>query len=235
MDAHWGIFVVDTANDLLRHFSPFGKELESFGRPAHSQESGAKRDRAGVLNRPRAVAVHQNMIYVACGEQRLRRGVQRFSTDGRSHRPLSAFGNPEARYGAPRGICADDNGILVADTLNCLLHRFTVDGRFVQTVNTAQDENEVSRPVAVQFLQDGTVLLADQGDRAGLKHLDWDGRVLTPQASLMPELRDPVGLAKDEVGRIYVLDRDGERVQRLHPDLSHDTLILDLREYLHEE
>ncbi len=37
-------------------------------------------------------------------------------------------------------------------------------------------------------------------------------------------------LAIDDAGCVYVLDRQGERVQRLKPDLSFDRLIIDLAE-----
>ena len=82
-------------------------------------------------------------------------------------------------------------------------------------------------------MADGSLLVADQGDRCGLKHFDADGKLLAEPMEDDPLLKDPVDLARDKQGRVYVLDRDGERVQRLHPDLSRDTLILDVAEYLY--
>ncbi|MHC5065069.1 MAG: hypothetical protein ACYTG5_13975 [Planctomycetota bacterium] len=48
------------------------------------------------------------------------------------------------------------------------------------------------------------------------------------QAAL--DLQDPCDLAVDTSGKIYILDRSCERVQRLHPDLSLDELVVDLAE-----
>ncbi|MHC4076918.1 MAG: NHL repeat-containing protein [Planctomycetota bacterium] len=227
------IYVADTRNDIVRRFSVFGKAVGTLGE-AHERPPGARsRDRQGPLDRPRAVAWHAGLVWVACGEQRLRCGVQRFRSSGESLKPLPAFGDASRRFGAPQGLCVGDFGAFVADTLHGVVQRFTVAGRFVSELRTGQAENEVSRPVAVQVLADGGLLVADQGDVCGLKHFDANGQLVAEPLGRDPRLQDPVGLAQDSKGRVYVLDRDGERVQRLHPDLSHDTLILDLAEYLH--
>ena len=226
------IYVADTRNDMVRRFSAFGKEIGVLG-DAHERRPGARsRDRQGVLDRPRAVACHGDLVYVACGEQWLRCGVQRFTRHGEAIKPLASFGTAGRRFGAPCGVCASAAGVFVADTLHGVVQRFTVDGRFVSDTRTSTSEGDISRPVAVQVLADGSLLVADQGDVPGLKHIDGNGGQVTRVEGL--GLQDPVDLALDDRGRVYVLDRDGERVQRLHPDLTHDTLILDLAEYLYD-
>ena len=233
MAADHTIHVADTRNDIVRRFSVFGKAVGTLGE-AHQRKPGARcRDRQGLLDRPRAVAWHDGVVWVACGEQRLRCGVQRFRRGGESLKPLAAFGDPGRRFGAPQGLCAGDYGVFVADTLHGVVQRFTIAGRFVSEIKIAGAEGEVSRPVAVQVLADGSLLVADQGDACGLKHFDADGALVAKPLWDDPRLKNPVDIALDTQGRIYVLDRDGERVQRLLQDFSHDTLILDLTEYLH--
>ena len=153
--------------------------------------------------------------------------------DGAILPPLQAFGNPEGEFGAPRGLCAGPGGVFVADTINGIVQRFTAAGRFVNVFDTARNPGEYSRPIAVQDLGDGTVVVADYGDRVGLRRFEVSGKFLgdVPSAE---QVVDPVALSCDEEGRMYVLDRDGERVQRLHADLTYDEQILDLAEYLHD-
>ena len=118
-------------------------------------------------------------------------------------------------------------------TLNGIVQRFTPDGRFVNEIATATTPGDISRPVAVQTLGDETILVVDQGDQTGVRRFEVSGKFV---ANVRPsdDVLDPVGLARDDAFRIYILDRDGERVLRLHRDLSPDTQILDLAEYLHD-
>jgi sugar lactone lactonase YvrE len=230
MTADFAIYVADTRNDQVRVFTPFGIEVGRLGLPHDAPPGAARRDRPGVLDRPRAVAVHADVAYVACGEHELRRGVQRFTRDGGVLEPLRAFGDVEGSFGAPRGVHADVHGVLVADTLHGAVQRFDARGRFVGHFSTARAPGTASRPVAVVRLPDGDVLVADQGDMHGLARFSVHGEARA-EVEMEVELIDPVDLACDERGRVYVLDRDGERVHRLLPDLRVERLVVDLAEF----
>ncbi len=233
IDQNFTLHIADTHNDIVRRFTAFGKELASMGSP-HVRGPGAiSRDRTGFLSRPHAVAAIEDIVLIACGDHHLRRGVQRFSIDGESLPPLPAFGDPEKEFGAPRGLCAGVDGIFVADTLNGVVQRFTAQGRFVNEIAIAAEAGQIGRPVAVQALGDGTILVVDQGDDPSLRRFEVSGKFVATVSPGEPVV-DPVALARDDDGRVYVLDRDGERVLRLHADLTHDTQILDLDEYPHE-
>jgi hypothetical protein len=233
IDQNFTLHIADTHNEIVRRFTAFGKELGSIG-SAHARGPGAiSRDRTGYLDRPHAVAASEDIVLIACGDQHLRRGVQRFTIDGESLPPLAAFGDREKEFGAPRGLCAGADGIFVADTLNGVVQRFTADGRFVNEIAVATGPGRIGRPIAVQSLGDGTILVVDQGDDRGLRRFEVSGKFVGSVSPGEPVV-DPVALARDDDGRVYVLDRDGERVLRLHADLTHDTQILALDEYLHE-
>lgn len=241
IDRNFILCVADARNDAVRRFTAFGRELPAFGAP-HERPPGAKgRDRTGSLSRPNAVAAFDGILYVACGEQHLRRGVQRFTCTGEVLPPLAAFGDAAGEFGAPRGIAAGPQGIFVADTLNGVVQRFTRTGRYVNEIvtgpgpgtGTGRTRGRTSRPIAVQPLGDDTLLVVDEGDERGLWRFELSGRPLG-RVDLDGVLVDPVGIARDDEGRLYVLDRDGERVVRLAADLSCETDILDLREYLHD-
>ena len=232
MASDFMIYVADTRNDMVRCFTPFGREVRRIGLPQAREQGAVRRDRTGTLDRPRAVAVHDSTVFVACGEQELRRGVQRFRRDGSAMQPLRAFGESEGSFGAPRGIWADAQGVLVADTLHGVVQRFDEQGRFIGHFETSVMPGTASRPVAVVRLESGDLLVIDQGDRRGLSLFSESGAARSLSGAA--DLHEPVALARDEKGRVYVLDRDGERVRRLDPEHGVETAIVDLAEIRHD-
>lgn len=230
MDAAYKIFVADTRNDRVRRFSPFGKEYPCLGNVPERAPGAVSRDRLGVLDHPHAVSIHDQIVYVACGEHKLVRAVQRFDLQGRPLRHLSSFGESEGRFGAPRGVYAGEPGIYVADFLHGAIQRFRLGGQFVSQFSTACVHGEASRPVAVQPIAGGDLLVVDQGDAREIRRFSIGGEHQPLELDRRLDLQEPSDLATDGKGRIYILDRGCERVQRLHPDLSFDGLIVDLAE-----
>lgn len=232
----FSVYVADTFNDTVRRFSAFGRELEQFGAAPERPRGAVSRDRTGVFDRPIDVAVADGVLFVGCGEGKLVRGVQRVDlSSGRVLAPLRAFGDAERKFGAPRGLTVTQDGLWVADTMQGVIQRFRTDGRFVCEIPVSlRPDALVARPVAVLPLSSAggqaspELLVADQGDD---RELRWIGPTGKPDAVPGAERFDePTDLARDAHGRIYVLDRHGERVQRLHPDLSFDQVVVDLAE-----
>lgn len=230
MDEHYHVFVADPQNDRVCEFSPFGRLLREYGERAPAS-GDAGRDRAGVLDRPHAVAVRGDLLLVACGEQPRRRGVQRFSRQGTLLRPLLARGDAEATFGAPRGLWADEHGVLVADTLRGTIQRFRGDGTFLRELPCAR-AGGLARPIAVLRQADGGCLWIDRGDQPGVHALAVDGEARALPASVRAQVEDAIGLAADRAGRVYVLDRLGERVLRFTPEMEFDQVVIDLAELL---
>lgn len=233
MDERFHLFVADTVNDRVCHYSAFGRHLGDFGH-APQPEGQAHRDRPGVLDRPHAVAVFGDTVYVACGERSQRRSLQRFWRDGRVQKPLLPQGDPEGLFGAPRGVWADAQGVLVADTLHGQLLRFRHNGVFVAAASTAAGPRRMSRPGALVRLGDGTVLFVEAGDQPGLRALS---DALLPRelpGDLAGLVSHPVAFALDELGRLYVLDHHGDRVQRFAADGQFEATVVELPEHLDE-
>jgi DNA-binding beta-propeller fold protein YncE len=230
MDAAYNIYVADAANDTVRRFTAFGREIARFGQRPDRLPGAAARDRQGILDQPAAVAVLGRTLFVACGDRKLIRGVQCIDVDdGRVLGHLRSFGESEGRFGAPRGLAVTPEVVLVADTLHGAIQRFRPDGSYVCQFTTAGDYGEASRPVAVLPLAGGDVLVADHGDHKTLKRFSLGGELRPPGPLPLP-LDEPTGLAADRRGRVFVLDRGGERVQRLTRDLAFDGTLLDLAE-----
>jgi sugar lactone lactonase YvrE len=228
MDQHFQLFVADTVNHRVRHYTAFGRHVADLGLPRPAGLSG--RDRPGVLDHPNAVAIHGDTIYVACGERPARRSVQRLHTDGRVQKPLLPA-DPEGRFGAPRGLWADAEGLLVADTLHGRLLRFRHGGTYLAAVATVR-AGQMSRPTALARIGGGRLLYLETGDQPGLRLLAATGQAEHLPAALLQHVSRPLAFAADEQGRFYVLDHAGERVQRFGADLAFDDTVVELPEYL---
>lgn len=230
MDEHFHLFVADPHADRVRHFSAFGRHLGDLG--ASGPDTGDEgRDRPGVLDRPHAVALLGDTVVVAGGDRPRRRAVQRFARGGEALRPLSSGGVAEATFGAPRGLAVHGEELFVADTLAGRIQRFR-DGVFVAHLPVRA--TGAARPVGVLRLEGDLLLVADRGDDAGLVAITTSGAPSSAAAGMVRHLQEPSALAADQRGRIYVLDRGGERVVRFTPDLAFDDVVVDLAEHLED-
>jgi hypothetical protein len=230
MDDRYHLFVADPQNDRVREFNPFGRHLQDFG-GAPPAVGDVARDRIGVLDRPHAVAWRGDVLHVACGDQPRRRGVQRFTRQGTVLKPLCSRGDAEAEFGAPRGIWADADGVLVADTLRGVLQQFRGDGTFLRELPCASP-GRVARPIAVLRQPYGRCLYVDRGDDPGVRAIGADGALQPVHGDVAAHCREVLGLAADRAGRIHVLDHLGERVVRFSPDLQFEQVVIDLAELL---
>ncbi len=111
------------------------------------------------------------------------------------------------------------------------MQRFKTDGTFVAAFRTGKNHDEASRPQAVVRAAHGHVLVVDAGDDPGLRMFTSGGtRERVPQA-LLERTEQPTAFTRDEHGRLYVLDRHGERVLRFRSDFAFDAELVDLTEY----
>jgi hypothetical protein len=231
MDDRYHVFVADAQNDRVCEFTPFGRHVRDFGDAAPAT-GDVVRDRPGVLDRPHAVAVRGDLVYVAGGDQPRRRAVQRWSRQGTALRPLAARGDAEASFGAPRGLWADAGGVLVADTLRGTLQEFRGDSLFLRE-RACGSSAAVARPHAVVRQGNGAVWFVDRGDEPGVFGFDAArGDVRMGSDDLRRYVSDAIGLALDRTDRVYVLDRLGERVVRFSPTLQFEIVVVDLAEWL---
>jgi hypothetical protein len=132
--------------------------------------------------------------------------VQRFTRQGALLRPLRCHGDAAMAWSAPRGLAADAAGFAVADTLRGEVATFRGDGTFVRAVAVA-----AGTPTAVVRGVDGSLWCVAGGV---LRHLTGGGADLPLAGDLAARAADVLALAVDAAGRLYVLDRAGERVRR---------------------
>ena len=137
-------------------------------------------------------------------------GVPRAAADGEFNRPSCiAFD-------------ADDN-LLVSDSLNCRIQRYTREGRFLDSWGRpGQADGEFNLPWGIHVDADGSVLVSDwRNDR--LQRFDAGGHHMATYGTPGDgdgELNRPAGVTMDSDGNILVADWGNERVQVLRPDGS---------------
>ena len=71
MDDSFHVWIADTANDMVRRFTAFGRELAQFGERPTRGAGAVSRDRHGTFDRPVQVAVRGRTVWVCCGERKL--------------------------------------------------------------------------------------------------------------------------------------------------------------------
>jgi len=209
LDATWNLFAADPVNHAVRKFNAFGKEVARFGRRIDG--IGRAPDRRGFLANVQDVALDaEGSLYVACGLEPLVHGVQKIAPDGRCVAVFSAFGEPNERFGAPRGIAVARDRVFVADTHGECVQVFTTAGVFISMFSTATSPTERSFPTAVLPHPQGGVLVAQRGPHPGVKHFGGSGefeRWWIEGGGGEDDLDDPEDIARDESGHLLVLDR----------------------------
>jgi sugar lactone lactonase YvrE len=236
IDSYGHVLVADAHNDLVRRFTLFGKEVGRIGKPQPGKARLAYVDENGYLEKPNDVAVDaQDQIYVACGDRALVHGVQRFDKQGGASRSFRAFGEPNEKFGAPLGIALGANRLFVADTFNGCVQTFRKEGRFIGMFSTATFPGEVSQPTAVAVLPGDRLAVAQWKEPSVVKCFDLSGTfvsTLIQGGEGKGSVHEPTGLVVDERARLFVLDRDGERVQMFDPAGNLIEEVIDLRKVL---
>ena len=113
---------------------------------------------------------------------------------------------------------AEDN-LLISDSLNHRVQRFSRDGEFLDTWGRAgSGDGELNMPWGLALDREGYVYVADwRNDR--VQKFDPQGGFMTkwggPGSGLFNR---PAAVAVDDEGLLYVADWGNERVQILHPE-----------------
>ena len=112
-----------------------------------------------------------------------------------------------------------DRKVWVVDETNHQLHAFSNDGsEIVMSLGAGgagSDETHFDTPRDVAFLEDGSIFVGDSGNSRVVK-LDAEGNFVTSwgvQGNERGQFNGIHAVATDSIGRIYVADRDNDRVQ----------------------
>lgn len=129
-------------------------------------------------------------------------------------------------FAVPHGLSVDREGNLWATDV--ALHqviKLAPDGRVLMTLGTrgepGSDGQHFNRPTQVGFAKDGTILIADGYRNTRIARFSAEGRFLgqwgTPGKG-PGQFNTPHGIAIDAAGKVYVADRQNDRVQVFSPE-----------------
>lgn len=128
--------------------------------------------------------------------------------------PVTAFeggqGNGKGQFDSPRGIAIDTAGnILVADTGNGRIEKFSPNGSFVTSIGQFEAPNGIAIDHA------GNIYVAEIGSKHRVQKLGPDGTFIAEWA---PGLYGPRRIAIGPDDSIYVVDSGRNRIVKFSPD-----------------
>jgi uncharacterized protein (TIGR03663 family) len=223
--ADGSIYVVDSGNHRVLHFSSTGEYIDGWGEYANVEE---ETDSRGKFNEPWGIAVGPDgSVYVA---DTWNHRIQKFTADGVFLTEWGIFGTDESRrtfYG-PRSIAIDASGrIFVSDTGNKRVLMFDDEGFPIGEIGLPGFSfGELDEPVGIGISSEGRLYVADtwntrvqvfEEPEEGLFQYThewpidgWYGRSIENKPTLAIGPQDQVCVTDPEGFRVLCFDDQGE-------------------------
>ena len=180
-------------------------------------EVGEGRDGAGGEGEDDGVHNAENSEFVAITDIGSHRLLVVTNNDFQNPKWIGKEGGGEGdgEFNSPRGVAFNHNrDIVVVDKENCRVQVFSVEGDFNFKFGKQGSENgEFRRPTDVVIDARGTIYISDT-DNNRIQYFKPDGQFLG-QFGGPGTFSEPYALTCDELGRIFVTERQGTRVQCL--------------------
>jgi len=211
-DSSGNVYVTDSSNSRVEKFDGSGNLILKWG----TQGSGN-----GQFNGPGGIAVDSsgNVYVTDYGNSR----VQKFDSSGNFILKWGTQGSGNGQFLYPSWIAVDGSGnVYVNDVGNFRIEKFGSSGNFILTW-----------PIGVMYFasevavdSSGNVYLADSGNNRIVKFTSTGTATLTwgclnsgsgngcPNGSGDGQFHDPVGVATDSSGNVYVTDEGNSRVEK---------------------
>ena len=125
-------------------------------------------------------------------------------------------GSGKGEFDLPKGICVDGNGnILVADTDNGRIEKFSPTGAFLSTIGTkGSGQGQLAQPNGIAIDGAGNIYVADASNQR-VQKLAPDGTLI---AEWSPGLYGPRKIAIGPDQSIYVVDQGRTRIVKFSPN-----------------
>ncbi len=204
-DAQGNVYVVDGGNYRIQKFDGAGNFLLEWGSIGAAD---------GQFNGVNDVALDsEGNVWVA--DQNNNR-LQKFDGQGNFLQVVGTAGSGDGEFQWPWGLAiAPDDTIYVADHLNSRIQYLDETGAYLgQWDGTAGGGTPFLYPQRVAVAPDGSVYVSDfNGVQKFTATGTFIAQVGTP-GTAVGQLNEPIGLAVDEAGNLYVTDRYLGRVQK---------------------
>ena len=154
------VYVADSRNNRIQHFSSDGEVINTWGRYADVAQGDAP---GGTFNEPWGVAVSPDgTVYVA---DTWNYRVQKFTAEGEfiSMFGSNGFGETPTSFYGPRAVAVDKDGnVYVSDTGNKRILIFDSKDNFIEQFGSAgMGFGELDEPVGIAIDNEGNVYIAD--------------------------------------------------------------------------
>ena len=217
------IYVADSNNHRIQHFSASGEFLHSWGSFADATAGTAP---GGTFYEPWGLAVGADgSVYVA---DTWNHRIQKFTADGKFVTMWGYFGQAEANeaFWGPRDVTVDHQGrVYVTDTGNKRIVVFSSDGKFISEFGeVGVGLGEFDEPVGLAFDENGLLYVVDTwNQRIQVFSPDAEGNYKPIQTWDIygwfgQSLDNKPFIAIDDSGNIYITDPDGYRIIKFDKD-----------------
>ncbi|MFZ6029350.1 MAG: flippase activity-associated protein Agl23 [Chloroflexota bacterium] len=213
------LYVADTGNHRIQHFSPDGELLHVWGQQSPAADSNAPE---GTFSEPWDVAVGPDgSVYVA---DTWNHRVQKFTAEGKfvttwGYGISQSVEDPFGTYG-PRGIAVDKNGLVyITDTGNKRVIVYDENGEFVAQLGEAgYGAGQFDEPVGLAVDQNGLVFVVDTWNQRIQSLQSLGGQGLAPVTKWDVDgwygkgISNYPYIAVDGNGHVFITDPDTSRV-----------------------
>jgi predicted membrane-bound mannosyltransferase/DNA-binding beta-propeller fold protein YncE len=222
--ADGSIYVADSSNNRVEHFSAAGQWINSWGTLSNGEADAAP---GGTFKEPWGIAVAPDgSVYVA---DTWNYRIQKFTADGTFLTMWGAAGqgdSPDAFWG-PRGVAVDLKGnVYVTDTGNKRVVVFDSNGNFITEFGSSgMEAGQFDEPVGIAVDRNGAVYVADTWNkRIQVFSPDASGTVFAfshawdVDAWGSESAEDKPFLAVDNQSNVFVSDPAGFRILEFSGD-----------------
>ncbi|HEY1551933.1 MAG TPA: SMP-30/gluconolactonase/LRE family protein [Kofleriaceae bacterium] len=230
-DALGNLYIADVNRHVVWRADPSGSITAVAGNGVTGFSGDGGDATVAQLSSPADVAVDGlgNLYIADNGNQRIRRvdsGGIITTIAGNGIESFSGDGGPaiDAALSSPNAVAVDGFGdVFIADTVNNAIRRVDAAGMITTIAGASR---ELTQPWGVAVDANGNVIIADSGNNR-IVELDGSGNETTIAgtgsagfagdggAATLAELDDPIHVAVDRDGAVYIADRGNNRVRRV--------------------